>query len=247
MGKDISANFAGLPRCTNQTYCLSRKEVGNQHYCSSGKDIALILKGMRKAVDAPAVVSRSDPFEVIISTVLSQRTRDQNTEKAAKQLFAKYHGTKALASAPLADVRKLIKQAGFFKVKAVRIKEISRQLIERFDGSVPADLELLLSLPGVGRKTANCVLVYGFNQPALPVDVHVHRISNRIGLVKTKTPEQTEQALALVVPKKFWGEINHLMVKYGQQICLPRVPRCESCGIRQQCDYFKTVEPKTNL
>ncbi|MDP2973636.1 MAG: endonuclease III, partial [Candidatus Diapherotrites archaeon] len=199
-----------------------------------GKDIALILKEMRKAVDAPAIVSSSDPFKVLISTVLSQRTRDSNTERVSKQLFAKYPAAKALASAPLYDIRKLIKQAGFFKVKAVRIKEISRLLIERFDGRVPADLQSLLSLPGVGRKTANCVLVYDFKQPALPVDIHVHRISNRIGLVKTKNPEQTELALAQVVPKIFWGEINHLMVKYGQQICLPRKPRCESCGIRQQ-------------
>ncbi len=211
------------------------------------KNIAAILKEMRQAVDAPAVVSSTDPFKVLISTVLSQRTRDQNTEKAAKQLFAKYHNAKALASAPIADIRKLIKQAGFFKVKALRIKEISRQLIERFDGTVPADLQSLLSLPGVGRKTANCVLVYGFKQPALPIDVHVHRISNRIGLVETKTPEQTEQALAQAVPKKFWGEINHLMVKYGQKICLPRKPRCESCGIRQQCDYFKSAESNTMI
>lgn len=226
-----------------------------------GKDIVAILNELRKAAGAPAIVSSSnpgrkrlaqsavvssaDPFKVLISTVLSQRTRDQNTEKAAKQLFAKYHNAKVLASAPLTDVRKLIKQAGFFKVKAVRIKEISRQLIERFNGRVPADLQSLLSLPGVGRKTANCVLVYGFKQPALPIDVHVHRISNRIGLVETKNPEQTEQTLAQVVPKKFWAKINHLMVKYGQKICLPRNPKCESCGIRQQCDYFKSVESKT--
>jgi endonuclease-3 len=225
-----------------------------------GKDLVAILKEMRKVAGAPAVVSRlgsgrkrlarppvvssAGPFKVLISTVLSQRTRDQNTEKAAKQLFAKYPTAKALASAPLTDARKLIKQVGFFKVKAVRIKEISRQLIERFDGRVPSDLQSLLSLPGVGRKTANCVLVYGFKQPALPVDVHVHRISNRIGLVETRTPEQTEMALAQVVPKKFWGEINHLMVKYGQSVCLPRNPRCEGCGIRQQCNYFKGAGSK---
>lgn len=208
------------------------------------KDISAILKKMRKAVDRPAVVSYSDPFKVLIATVLSQRTKDKNTARASKALFEEYKNPKELASAPLASIQSLVRPAGFYRVKAKRIKEIARQLVEGFDGKVPDKLELLLSLPGVGRKTANCVLVYGFQKPAMPVDIHVHRISNRIGLAKTGNPEQTELALMEIVPKKHWLELNHLMVRYGQKICLPRNPKCTQCEIRPGCGHFLNVTAK---
>ncbi len=150
-----------------------------------------------------------------------------------------------LASAPLADVRKLIKQAGFFKVKALRIKEISRQLIERFDGRVPADLQSLLSLPGVGRKTANCVLLYGHGIPCIPCDVHVMVISKRLGLTKEKNPDKIQKDLENKLPKKYWGEFNHLCVKYGQKVCHTYKPKCNICKLKKHCDYFKTAELKT--
>ena len=211
------------------------------------KDISAILKKMRKAVDSPAVVSDSDPFKVLIATVLSQRTRDKNTAMASNALFEEYKTPKELASAPLASIQSLVRPAGFYRVKAKRIKEIAKQLVEGFDGKVPDSLEPLLSLPGVGRKTANCVLVYGFQKPAMPVDVHVHRISNRIGLAKTGNPEQTELALMKTVPKKHWLELNHLMVRYGQNICLPRNPKCTQCEIRAGCSHFLNLLTKKQV
>jgi endonuclease-3 len=199
---------------------------------------------MKKTAGRPPVVSHKTPFQVLISTVLSQRTRDENTALASKKLFAVFPSAKTLSNAPLAKIEKLIKPAGFYRVKAKRIREISRLLAKDFKGKPPKDLEGLLSLPGVGRKTANCVLVYAFREPAMPVDVHVHRISNRLGLVKTKTPEQTEQALMKTVPREHWLELNHLMVRYGQKICLPRNPKCNECGLRPQCAFFKALKPR---
>jgi len=193
---------------------------------------------MRKTAGMPAVVSHKTKFQVLISTVLSQRTRDENTATASKQLFKSFPSAELLSKAPLCKIEKLIRPAGFYRVKAKRIKAISILLVERFGGQPPSSLEQLLSLPGVGRKTANCVLVYAFKKPAMPVDVHVHRISNRLGLVETKTPEQTEQALMLAVPKENWLELNHLMVRYGQKICLPRNPRCLECKLHSKCPCF---------
>ncbi len=211
------------------------------------KDLSVILKAMRSQPKGLAVVSSKDPFLVLISTVLSQRTRDENTARASQQLFKKYNTAAGLAKAPLKEIEALVRPAGVYRVKAARIKEISKEIEGRFKGKVPRDLESLVSLPGVGRKTANCVLVYGFGKLAMPIDVHVHRISNRIGLVKTKTPEETEFALMEIVPKRNWLELNHLMVRYGQSICLPRNPKCETCKIRPQCGHFKAVVSKKQV
>lgn len=202
------------------------------------KPISLILRAMSKAVDSPAAVSYNNPFKVLISTVLSQRTRDKNTILASTQLFEKYKTVEQIANAPLPELRALIRPAGFYREKAKRLKEISRTLLQDFGGKVPMDLETLILLPGVGRKTANCVLVYGFGKKAMPVDVHVHRISNRVGVVKTKEPEETEFALRKKIPEKYWLELNHLMVKYGQKVCLPRNPKCNLCEISTYCDFF---------
>ena len=179
----------------------------------------------------------SDPFYVLISTVLSQRTRDENTYRAAKQLFAVYKTPAELAKAPTQKVEQLIRPSGFYKVKARRIQRISRELLERFLGKVPDKIDDLLTLYGVGRKTANCVLVYAFKQPALPVDTHMHRISNLIGWVKTKTPEETETALTKLIPRKHWIALNELLVRHGQSICLPRGPKCTMCPINRYCNY----------
>lgn len=176
-------------------------------------------------------------FEVLIGTILSQRTKDENTRKAAAALFARYKTPKQIANASLKNLQKLIKPSGFYKVKAKRIKQVSRILLKKYKGRVPKDFDELIKLPGVGRKTANCVLVFGYKVPAIPVDVHVNRISNRLGLVKTKTPEQTEAALEKIIPKRYWIEINELMVKFGQNKCLPRKPRCPSCLLRKMCMY----------
>jgi len=203
------------------------------------KDISAILRAMRAQVDKKPVVSSPDPFKVLVSTVLSQRTRDENTARASRRLFARYKTARALAKAPLKEVEILVKPAGFYRVKAARIKEVAREIEGRFKGKVPKDLSQLLSLPGVGRKTANCVLVYGFGKPAMPVDVHVAVISQRLGLTNEKDPEKIERDLERILPKKYWLEFNHLCVRYGQKICLTRKPKCLICKLNKYCRYYE--------
>lgn len=182
-----------------------------------------------------------NPYRVLIRTILSQRTRDENTDHASAQLFSKYKTPEEMVHADIEDIEELIISAGFYHVKAQRIKEVSRILLDEFGGEVPDTMEELLTLPGVGRKTANCLLVYGFKKPAICVDVHVHRISNRIGLVETKTPEQTEDALKKLVPRKYWLEINDLMVQFGQTICRPISPLHDICPISGCCKLYQEL------
>lgn len=200
--------------------------------------IIKIVKLLGKDYDL-TFYSREKPFKVLISVILSQRTRDENTLIASKKLFSRFDTAKKLANADISEVKKLIKQSGFYNVKAKRIKEVSKILLEKYNGKVPHELNKLLKLPGVGRKTANCTLVYGFNIPAIPADTHVHRISNRLGIVKTKTPEQTEHELMRKIPRKYWININELFVKHGQTICSPIKPKCDKCPITKLCDFKK--------
>ncbi len=182
----------------------------------------------------------TDPFHVLISTVLSQRTKDENTNVASGRLFARYDTPKALAEAPVDEIRALIRPAGFPAAKSKAIKEISRLIHLDYKDKVPSDMESLLALPLVGRKTANCVLVYGFGIDAIPVDTHVHRVSNRIGLVKTKNPEETERKLSEVIPKKLWKVVNSSFVAFGKTICRPIGPKCDECPVNRYCDYYFT-------
>ncbi|MFH1696984.1 MAG: endonuclease III [Candidatus Diapherotrites archaeon] len=209
--------------------------------------IEKILRVMRaEAGNSAAVVSLRTPFQVLVSTVLSARTRDENTARASAQLFSKFGTPSAIAGARLSEIGRLIKPSGFYKTKARNIKKLARELLERFDGEVPQGIEALITLPGVGRKTANCVLVYAFGKPAIPVDVHVHRISNRLGLVETRAPEETEIALMKAVPKRHWIEINNLMVKFGQRVCRPVAPHCAQCGLMKDCNYGKLNVPSAH-
>ncbi len=187
------------------------------------------------------VFEDKDPYRVLIRTILSQRTRDENTDQASAELFAEYPTMEDVAIAPQERLEKLVKKAGFFRVKSKRIKEVSNILLDEYEGIVPDTMDELLKLPGVGRKTANCVLVYAFEKPAIPVDTHVHRISNRIGLVNTKDPDATERELEKVVPKEFWIELNDLMVQFGQDICRPIGPKHEECPIAEICDYYQGI------
>ncbi|SMC25843.1 DNA-(apurinic or apyrimidinic site) lyase /endonuclease III [Desulfacinum hydrothermale DSM 13146] len=179
--------------------------------------------------------TRRNPFRVLIGTVLSHRTRDEMTDAAAQAVLARYPDAASLADAPLADLQDLVRTVNFYKRKAARIKEIGRILVERHGGRVPDAMEDLLALPGVGRKTAACVLVYGFRKPAVPVDTHVHRISNRLGLVETQRPEATERALQQMLPEKWLLLVNELLVKHGQTVCRPRHPLCSRCPVRRYC------------
>jgi len=195
---------------------------------------SLIRKHLGKTTP---VVAFKSPFQVLISTVLSQRTRDENTEIASKRLFSRYPSPEKLASADLRSIERLIKPSGFYRVKARRVKAIAKEILSRFGGKTPGGIEELLSLKGVGRKTANCVLCYAFGKPAIAVDVHVHRIANRIGIVSTKGPEQTEEALAAILPKRAWLGVNELLVKFGRKTCRPIGPKCGECPLSAWCDY----------
>ena len=210
-----------------------------------------ILDGMKKtmfAVNPPRYtalerlhkVQTAKPFRILIATILSARTKDENTTKAADKLFELYGTPQKLAKAKVKDVEKVIKSVGFYHVKSKRIIEVANLILSKYNGKVPADIDKLVDMPGVGRKTANCVLVYAFEKPAIPVDTHVHRISNRLGLVDTKTPEETEMALREKIPKKYWLDINNTFVMYGQNICKPISPMCDVCKIRKTCNYFQT-------
>ena len=181
-----------------------------------------------------------NPLSILIGTILSARTRDENTSAVVKKLFSRYKTSRALANAKLTDVEKIIKSTGFYHVKSKRIIEVASIIDLKYSGRVPETLEELLELPGVGRKTANCVLVYAFDKPAIPVDTHVHRISNRLGLVSTKTPEETEIKLMQNIPKVHWIRINDIFVMYGQNICKPISPMCKVCQLKSECNYYKT-------
>lgn len=183
--------------------------------------------------------AETGPFSILIGTILSARTKDESTTKVVKVLFSRYRTAKDLANAKVKDVEKIIKSIGFYHVKSRRIIEVAKIIDSQYGGNVPDDLERLVGLPGVGRKTANCVLVYAFEKPAIPVDIHVHRISNRLGLVSTKNPEETEQELMKKIPKKYWIEINDTFVMYGQNICKPVSPMCDVCRIKKTCSYYK--------
>jgi endonuclease-3 len=176
-----------------------------------------------------------DPFQVLIGTILSQRTRDENTDRASAKLFAKYPDPESLAAATQRQVEVLIHETGFYHTKARAIRATSREILTRFAGVVPQTLPELTSLPGVGPKTANCVLVFGYGLPGMPVDTHVHRIANRLGVVRTKTPEETEAALRDVVPERYWIPVNPLLVQHGQNLCGPYRPKCPECPIVDLC------------
>jgi len=176
-----------------------------------------------------------DPYYLLISTVLSQRTRDEVTITTTQKLFSVFDTPQKMGNADVDEIQELIRNVGFYRVKSQRLIEISRMLLDEYDGIVPDDINELVKLPGVGRKTANCVLTYAFDKDAIAVDTHVHRISNRMGLVKTTTPEETEIELGKVVEKEMWKDINGLMVLFGKSICRPVSPKCDECIMNDIC------------
>ncbi len=217
------------------------------NYSISLKNIDRIIKIMEEEVERwrDPVVTKvkkegGDPFKVLVSTVLSARTRDSVTEKVVERLFKKIKGPKDLADMKLEDIQELIKPVGFYRNKSKNLKKLAQVLISQYGGRVPDDMDSLLKLPGVGRKTANLVLIESFNKDAICVDTHVHRISNRIGLVNTKTPEETEKKLREILPRKYWKRYNKLLVMYGQNLCRPVKPLCNECRIRDLCYFYKT-------
>ncbi|MCM8783666.1 MAG: endonuclease III [Candidatus Omnitrophica bacterium] len=203
------------------------------------KIIEILRKEVRQyrkpVVSFVADYSKNNPFLVLISCLLSLRTQDKTTDKATKGLFSLATTPQEMLRLSLREIEKAIYPVGFYRVKARNIKRICKILIDRFDGKVPSDLETLLSLPGVGRKTANLVLTEGFNKLGICVDTHVHRISNRLGFVETKTAKESEFALRKLLPQKYWKEFNYLLVTYGQNVCKPLRPLCAKCKIYTYC------------
>jgi endonuclease-3 len=198
-----------------------------------------ILKDQYRTWDAPVITlmanSGATPFQVLISTILSLRTRDEVTGEASKRLFSLAPDPEAMIALGEAAISKAIYPVGFYPTKAKRIVEISRIIIDTYQGVVPDDIDVLLTLPGVGRKTANLVLVEGYRKDAICVDTHVHRISNRIGFVKTKTPDKTEMELRKKLPVKHWIVYNEILVAFGQVLCRPISPHCSLCPVAQMC------------
>lgn len=199
-----------------------------------------ILKKESKKWNAPVVSfmakNNKDPFKILIATILSLRTKDQITAKASENLFKVADTPEKIINLSEEEIQKLIYPVGFYKNKAKIIKDISKTIIEKYNSKVPNSLEELLSLKGVGRKTANLVLSEGFNKAAICVDTHVHRISNRLNLVNTKTPEETEFQLMKKIPKKYWKDLNFVFVAFGQTICKPVKPKCIECPINKYCE-----------
>jgi len=207
-------------------------------------DIAWIMQRLRRAMpdlDAPAVEkiarqNRTRAFRVLIGTLLSARTQDATTHAASMRLFRRAPTPKVMERLSVREIERLIYPVSFYRTKARHVKETCRQLMRRFGGQVPATMEELLTLPGVGRKTANLVLILAHgSRRNICVDTHVHRISNRLGWVATRTPEQTEQALYRAIPRRWWADVNLYLVTWGQTVCRPIGPRCGACVLAARC------------
>jgi endonuclease-3 len=188
------------------------------------------------AVDTVAEQYKHDPWAILVSTIISLRTKDEVTLVASKSLLGRVSTPGELLALPEEEVARLVYPAGFYRTKAANLKKIAAIICEAYQGQVPADMDALLALPGVGRKTANLVLTEAFDLDGICVDVHVHRISNRTGWVSSANPEQTEMALRQILPRKYWKGINALLVLYGQRICRPISPFCSRCVIKQHCE-----------
>lgn len=211
------------------------------------KDIDKIMKELLKVtkrMPMPVVteiklVTNRDAYKILISTMLSLRTKDSTTRDASMRLFEKAGNPKDMLKLSEEEIAKLIYPVGFYRVKAKNILEVSKTIIDDYNGKVPDEIDELLKLRGVGRKVANLVVTEAFDKYGICVDTHVHRISNRFGYVSTKKPEQTEFALRKKLPKKYWRVYNDTLVIYGQNLCKPINPLCNQCSVSKYCDYFK--------
>jgi len=185
---------------------------------------------------------KPDAFKILISCLLSLRTQDKNTEKASRRLFEVAGTPKEILKLPINKLEKLIFSSGHYKKKSKVLKHVSGELIKKFKGKVPDTKEELLSIKGIGPKTANIVLAFAYGKNVLPIDTHCHRIPNRLGWVKTKTPEQTEKELEIILPLKYWNEFNAIFVQFGQTICKPISPFCSQCPVNKYCKRVGVVK-----
>ena len=206
--------------------------------------LGVAIRGMKElAVEKISDGSREDPFQVLIATMLSAQTKDAVTLAASTRLFRKARTPRTMARLSVREIERLIYPVSFYRTKAIHVKETCAQILSRFGGRVPATMEELLTLPGVGRKTANLVLILSHaSRDNICVDTHVHRIANRLGWVRTRTPDQTERALYQVVPRRLWPVVNLRLVTWGQNVCRPVYPRCPVCVLAPVCP--SAVMPK---
>lgn len=203
-----------------------------------------IRQWQEPVVGVVARESARDPFRILISCLLSLRTKDKTTSEASARLFALAHTPAALLKLSQRSIERAIYPVGFYRTKAKAIHALCRRLLEVYEGKVPQSIDELMTLAGVGRKTANLVVTVGYQKPGICVDIHVHRISNRWGYVKTKTPEETEQALRARLPKRYWITFNDLLVPYGQNLCQPVSPFCSRCKLIDMCDRVGVVRSR---
>jgi len=217
----------------------------------TNKTLGLVLATLQKEAKTwnvpivTLVAERSrDPFQILVSTLLSLRTKDETTTAASHRLFARADNPKAMLQLSAHEIEKLIFPVGFYKRKAKNLLEVSRIVLEKYKCAVPDDLDELLSLPGVGRKTANLVLTLGFGKPGICVDTHVHRITNRFGYVSTRNPEHTEMALREKLPARWWMPINDILVAFGQSLCRPTSPWCSRCKVEKYCEKIGVVKSR---
>jgi endonuclease-3 len=198
-----------------------------------------VMRTLKRRYPDRAASEKETPWEVILFTALTARSRDEQVEPVFRGLMRAYPTPAALADADVRDVMRRLRTIGLYRSKAKNIVALARALVERHGGKVPADLDALVALPGVGRKTASCTLVYAFGIPAVAVDTHVHRVVNRLGWVTQKTPEKTERALRAALPKRHWLDVNRVMVQFGRDICVPTTPKCWACPVAAWCAYPK--------
>ncbi len=197
-----------------------------------------IMEKTAKERNAPVFTLKSflkTPFQHLVFTVLSSRTKDEVTAEVCKRLFSKVDTPEKLAEMPVEEIEELIRGVGFYRVKAKRLKELAREIVKL--GKIPDSFDELVRLPGVGRKTANVVLASAFKKPAIGVDTHVHRIANRLGLVSTNSVEETEEKLKELFPEEMWVRVNRAMVGFGQTVCKPQKPQCDVCPLKEMCKY----------
>jgi len=207
----------------------------NEHKKRALNILQILSQTKRKTMLGEFQEKKLPAFQMLIATILSARAKDETTMPISRTLFKKYSTAEKLAKAKPDDVKRIIRKIGFFNNKTKSIIACAQMLLDEYDRKVPDTMEELLKLPGVGRKVAGCVLVYGFNQDAIPVDTHVHRISNRLGLVNTTNPEKTEFALMKLYSQKYWRLINDTLVHHGKTICKPIGPKCTQCLIQKLC------------
>ena len=206
--------------------------------------IRTVMDTLAATYHGRGAIELGDPFQVLVATVISQRTREEQTTAVSARVFACYPDAAALAVADAPTLLDLLDGSEYREEKAPRLIALAKILAEKYSGQVPDSLDALLALPGVGRKTANCVLIYAFDKAAICVDTHCHRITNRLGWVTTKTPDATEKALEKIMPQDLWAGSNRLFLQHGRALCLPSIPICSRCPVREWCAYGQDSDTK---